>query len=358
MTPAQFLTRIKRKEIAPGYLFLGDEAYQGRQCREALLDAMLGKGERENGLTQYDLNECSIPQVVDDARSLSLFATQRVILISSAEAALPRQRPDDPDEPEGPVSGGASELAAYMKDPSPGVVLLFEAARFAFEGEEKKKIERVRKFYSAVSETVEMERFSMDEARAEAQKLVLRAAVTFEPEALELLVEALGGDVSRIAVEIEKLALFSASSRSITVDDISALVPDARSTTIFALVHALGRRDRARGLELLDTLCREGEYLPLALAFLSTQFRLALVSKESALRSPQQIIGHFSRAGVPMWNSRADQVYQTVSKFSREQLERGLKLIFAADRDLRSARPDDRIVMERFVLELTSQRET
>ena len=27
-----------------------------------------------------------------------------------------------------------------------------------------------------------------------------------------------------------------------------------------------------------------------------------------------------------------------------------MKLIFAADRDLRSARPDDRIVMERFVL--------
>jgi DNA polymerase III delta subunit len=55
-----------------------------------------------------------------------------------------------------------------------------------------------------------------------------------------------------------------------------------------------------------------------------------------------------------MWGSRAEQVYHTVSKFSREQLEQGLKLIFAADRDLRHPRPDDRIVMERFVLELTS----
>ena len=55
-----------------------------------------------------------------------------------------------------------------------------------------------------------------------------------------------------------------------------------------------------------------------------------------------------------MWSSRAEQIGQTVSKFSKAQLERGLKLIFVADRDLRSARPDDRIVMERFVLELTS----
>jgi DNA polymerase-3 subunit delta len=353
MSPAQFQARIKRKEISPAYLFLGAEAYQGRRCREALLDAMLGPGERENGLAQYDLTEVSLAQVVDDARSLSLFAAQRVILVSNAEAALPRTKSDEEDDADGQAAGGAGELAAYLKDPSPGVVLLFEATRFEFAGDEKKKLERVRKFYSAIAETVELARFSMDEARTEAQALARRAQIAVDPGALELLVEALGGDVARIAVEMEKLSLYCAGGRSISEDDITAMVPDARSTTIFALVNALGRRDRARGLELLDTLCREGEYLPLALAFLSTQFRLALVSKESGLRSSQQIVGHFSRAGVPMWSSRAEQIYQTVGKFSKEQLERGLKLVFAADRDLRSARPDDRIVMERFVLELT-----
>jgi len=138
------------------------------------------------------------------------------------------------------------------------------------------------------------------------------------------------------------------------VDDISALVPDARSTTIFALVNALGRRDRARSLEILDTLTREGEYLPLALAFLSTQFRMALVAREAGLKSSQQVQGYFQRLGVPMWGSRADQVYQTVAKFGAPQLERAMKLIFEADRGLRDARPDDRIVMEQFVLKLTA----
>jgi len=352
MTPAQFLARAKRKEFAAAYLFLGAEAYQRRRCREALLDAMLPADERESGISQYDLSETELAVVVDDARSLSLFAPQRVILITNAEAALPRQRSEESEEGEA-SAGGGEQLAAYMRDPSPGVVLLFEAVHFEFEGEEKKKLERVRRFYSAIAETVEFDRFSMDEARAEAQSLARRAALVIDPGALELLVEALGGDVARIAVEIDKLALFAAGGRTISVDEISALVPDARSTTIFALVSALGRRDRGRGLEVLDTLCREGEYLPLALAFLSTQFRLALVSKESSLRSPQQIQGHFSRAGVPMWSSRAEQVYQTLSKFSQKQMERALKLIFATDRDLRSARPDDRIVMERFVLELT-----
>ena len=354
MTPAQFLARVKRNDLAPAYLFLGAESYQARRSREALLDGVLGPEGRENGLTQHDLNESSLAQVVDDARSLSLFATQRVIQISNAEAALPRGKSEEEDEASGSGANDATELSEYMKDPSPGVVLLFEATRYQFEGEDKKKLERVRRFYSSISETVELQRLSMEEAGSEARALARRAAISIDPAALDLLVEALGGDVARIAMEIEKLSLFSAGGRSISIDDISALVPDARSTTVFALVNALGRRDRARGLALLDTLCREGEYLPLALAFLSTQFRLALVSKESGLRSSQQIQGHFSRAGVPMWSSRAEQIGQTVSKFSKAQLERGLKLIFAADRDLRSARPDDRIVMERFVLELTS----
>jgi DNA polymerase III delta subunit len=58
--------------------------------------------------------------------------------------------------------------------------------------------------------------------------------------------------------------------------------------------------------------------------------------------------------GVPMWGSRAEQVYQTVSKFTKAQLAKALDLIFETDRALRSARPDDRVVMEKFILRLTA----
>src|SRR5262249_30863966 len=146
-------------------------------------------------------------------------------------------------------------------------------------------------------------------------------------------------DVARIAVEVEKLRLYAAAGAAIGPDEISALVPDARATTIFALVNALGRRDRARSLQILDTLTRDGEYLPLALSFLSTQFRLALVAREAGLRSPGQIQGYFSCMGIAVWGARAEQLELTLRKFTKEQLELGLKLIFDADRGLRDARP-------------------
>lgn len=351
MTPAQFLAQVRRGAIAPAYLFLGAETYDRWRCRTALLTAFLAEEQRESGVIRYDMNETSLSEVIDEARLLSLFDPRRVIVICNAEAALPRQASEDE---EGQAGGSGEALAQYLKNPSPEVVLLFEATRYDFEGEDKKKLERVRVFYSAVPGVVELQHYSTDEAHAEARDLARRAGTALEPAALELLVESLGADMARIAVEIEKLSLYAGGRGIISVNDVAALAPNARVSTIFALVNALGRRDRKRSLHILDTLIREGEYLPLALSFLATQFRLALISNETGLRSVQQIQAHFSKSGVPMWRSRAEQVYETVSKFSKEQIERAIKLIFQADTALRSARPDDRTVMEQFVLRLTA----
>lgn len=347
MTPSQLLSRVRKRDLPPVVLLLGPEAYQRRRLKEALMAAVA-----EGAVTEHDLGEIGLAEVLDDARSLSLFAAERLIWVVNAEAALRRSRTEEEAEGEGGAID-ATPLAAYLRNPTPSVTLVFEAVRYDFEGDDKRKQERVRKFFAAVGEVVELRRYSAHEARGEAQVLVRQAGFRMDSATVDLLVEALGADMTRIAVEIEKLALF-AGDRTVGVDDVAALVADARVTTIFALVHALGRRDRTRSLEILDTLTKEGEYLPLALAFLSTQFRMALVAREAGLKSSQQIQGHFSRLGVPMWASRAEQVYQTASNFSKPQLETALRLIFHADRGLRDGPPDDRIVVERFVLELTA----
>jgi DNA polymerase-3 subunit delta len=354
VTPAQFQARIKKATLPAATLLLGTEAYERRRIKDAILSTV-----PEGSMTQHDLSELSLAEVIDDARALSLFASERLIWIVNAELALPRGRAaaseeeDGDGESGGSGSGDAAPLAAYLKNPTPGVTLVFEAIRFDSEGEDKRKQDRVRKFYSAIPDVVELHKYSVQDARAEAESLVRKAGFRMDPAALDFLVEALGAEIARVAVEIEKLSLF-AGDRAIGIEDITMLVPDARATTIFALVNALGRRDRARSLAILDTLTRDGEYLPLALAFLSTQFRMALTAREASLKSAQQIQSHFAKLGVQMWGSRAEQVYQTVSKFTKPQLERGLGLIYKADKGLRDARPDDRIVMETFIMELVS----
>lgn len=352
MTAKQFLDKAKPgKALPPVILFLGPDLYMRDRCRAALIEAALTPEEREEGIARFDLTQVELAEVFDDARSMSLFASRRLLLVSNAEAALPRRVTDDDEG--GGGAGGAEQIASYVASPTPDVTVAFECTRFGYDGDDKRKLDRVQKFFSAAPAIIELKHPDAEDARHEAMALASEAGVKLERGAVDTLVESLGSDLARISVEIQKLGLFIGGKRSITETDIAELVPEARANTIFELVNALGRKDRARSLQILDTLTRAGEYLPLALAFLSTQFRTALIAQEKGLRGSGPIQGYFQRLGVPMWGSRAEQVQQTASRFNREQLERALHLIFEADRGLRDTNPDDRIVMERFIIALT-----
>lgn len=348
MSPEQLLQRIRKSPPAPVYLFIGPESYQLGVCRKAIVEKVLTPEDRENGLARHDLSETTLAAVIDDARSLSLFAPNRVVWVSSAEAVLPRGRAASQDD-----IPGAGELADYVRDPTPGTVLVFESSRFDFDGEDRAKADRVQKFFAAIPEVVEFRPYTVESARRLAQDIAKEAGVQIGLAELGLLVDSLAGDAGRIVNEIEKLRLYVGADRKVTAGDILRLVPNAQASTIFALVAALGRGDRKRSLDSLDTLLREGEYLPLALTFLATQFRLAMVAHEAGLRSSSQIQAHFTKQGIRMWGDRANQVQQTVTAFPLEKLGRAIEKVFWADKALRDTRPDDRVVMEELVFNLT-----
>jgi DNA polymerase-3 subunit delta len=356
LTPEQFLAKIAKQPPAPAYLFLGQEGYQRRLCREALLDRILpAKEARAHGFTQVDLESSSLSEVLDDARSLSLFASERVIWVAAAELALPRRLPvtDESSEDGKPPE---SELAAYLKAPTPGVVVVFECSRYDFTGDDKAKIERVEKFYAAIAAaaTVEFRHFTPESSRYLAQDLARKAGLKLPPAELASLLDAVAGDAGKLAAEIEKLTLFVGSDRAVTGDDLRALVPNAAQATIFALVNALAKRDRKGALRSLDILVRDGEYLPLALTFLGSQFRLALAAKEARISSAQQAQTFFQRIGVRIWRERAEQVVATANAFTPPALSRAVELFYDTDKKFREGYKNDQLVMELLVLALTA----
>ncbi len=348
MSPEQFQQRIQKQPPAPAYLFIGPDPYQRSLCRKALIERVLRPDEIEDGLTRLDLDEVSLSAVLDDARSLSLFAPNRVLWVTGAESALPKKLTESAGE------GAATALTGLFKEPIPGTTVVFDCVRYDFEGEDKARIERVQKFYHAIPDHVEFRPYTPESARRLAQELIRQRGLQIGIGELGLLVEALGGDAARLAQEIEKLSVYAGRDRKVTVEDIRQLVPNAQATTIFALVAALGRGDRKKSLDSLDTLIRDGEYLPMALTFLATQFRLALVAQEAKLTNSAQIQAYFTKQGIRIWRDRADQVQQTMSAFPKDKLNRAIEKVFRADCALRDARPDDRVVMEELVLSLTS----
>ncbi|MGA8029754.1 MAG: DNA polymerase III subunit delta [Bryobacteraceae bacterium] len=353
MLPEQFLARIQKEPPAAAYLFLGQEGYQRRICKHALIEWLLPGDQRAGGLTQIDLENTGLSEVLDDACSLSLFSSDRLIWVCSAELALPRRLAAPTEEGGDSEPSSESTLSAYLKAPTPGTVLVFECSRYEFIGEDKPKLERVQKFYSAVPGVVEFRQFTPESIRFLARELAKEFRVKLGGAELAILLDAVGGDANRLAAEMEKLSLFVGAERSVTSADLRALVPNAAQSTIFALVEALGRSDRAGALQSLDVLIREGEYLPLALTFLSTQFRLALAAKEARAGTVQQALNFFAKIGVRMWRMRAEQVVATANVFSKQHLAEAVALIYETDKKFREGYKDDRIVMESLVLALT-----
>lgn len=355
MTPDQFLARIGKQPLAPAYLFLGQEGYQRRICKRALLEQALPAEAREGGLTQSDLENTTLQEVLDDARSLSLFSSERVIWICSAELALPRRLTGIGDEGEDSGHAPESQLASYLKAATRGTVLVFECSRYEFAGDDKSKLERVQKFYSPIPNVVEFRQYTPESSRFLAQELAKQHGLKLSGAELAALLEAVAGDANRLAMEIEKMVLFVGSERKVTMDDVRALVPNAAQITIFGLVNALGKRDRAGALRALDILIREGEYLPLALTFLSTQFRMALAAKEARITSVQQAQNFFTKIGVRIWRDRAEQVMGTASVFTKEHLAKAVESIYETDKKFREGYRDDRVIMESLVLVVTSK---
>ena len=355
MTPEQFLAKLAKQTPAPAYLFLGQEGYQRGICKEALVRQVLPGEARADGFTQLDLEETSLQEALDDARSLSLFANERLLWISGAELALPRRMSASSDEDSDEKTGGTG-LADYLAAPTPQTVLVFECSRYDFAGDDRPKLERVEKFYSAIPAVVEFRQYTPEASRFLAQQLAKQHGLKLPGPELALLLDAVAGDANRLATEMEKLSLYVEQGRSVTVEDLQALIPNAAQATIFALVNALGKRDRAASLRSLDILVREGEYLPLALTFLNTQFRLALAAKEAKISSAQQALAFFSKLGVRMWRDRAEQVIATAGLFTRAHLSRALTLIYDTDKKLREGYKNDQLIMETLVLALTGGR--
>ncbi len=346
MKPKAFTKSIEGGKTEAGYLFLGNEMFFRDRCRQALRKAVIG--DDEEGFVEVDLKKEPLTRLLDETRSLSLFATSRLVVGINAEAALPRARSAAAEQIR-------EELAAYFADPTPGVVVALECTRYdARERDDKAKAERVAKFYDAVPVKVEMDRLSAEDTFRACRALAERKGLKASPDVLAELTDMMGGDLARLESELEKLSLFVSGDRELTREELELLTPEARQGGVFELTDALARKDRSRALDIVHTLAAGGAYWPMQLTLLASLFRQALAARELGARDSRQLVAALQRVGVRIWPGRAQQLLGVARQFSKAELERALGRFFEADRDLRRERPDDRLIMERLIVDLTA----
>jgi len=129
--------------------------------------------------------------------------------------------------------------------------------------------------------------------RAEAQA----QSVSIEPPAITRLVDAVGDDLSRLALAVGQLGLY-AGDRAVTSDDVDELIADTRERSVFELTDALGSGDRVRALAAVTKLCDQHESAVGVVVMLARHIRqMSLIHALRSQNVPRNEWG--SRIGLP-----------------------------------------------------------
>ena len=350
----RFLADIKAGKLAAGYVFIGDEAFFRKRCRDAILQHLVPANVRELSLYDVDLADVNVRQVLDQARTPSLMAPFQVFFIRGVKTLYGRGKHD-------------TEFAAiedYFKNPNPDAMLVFVADHVSIPADvrrmdltDKDRYQRIRDTLGEYCRVLEFARIEEGDAAKWATGTADVAGVKLDLDASRELVDSLGGDMMMIASELEKLILFVGENRRITLGDVETLVVAAKQRSFFELTDAISSRDRSRALSVLDAILSSGEGDEAAIGhvyMLSRTFRQMLVILERNVRDSRtlwQVLWQGFR--IPPFAAE-DVIRQARRYKSRRQLTAAIRRVARADLALRSNPPSKRLVLENLVLDLTA----
>jgi DNA polymerase-3 subunit delta len=320
-----------------------------------VIDSLIDPSFRDFALSDLDLAETNIFEVLDRARTPSLMAPFQVIFVKNVKNLYTR----------GAKKEEFAALNDYFRSPNPQAVIVFVADHLRIPADlrrmdmqDKDRYERIRETLGEYCGIVELARVDEEDAM---RWLVASAAdrdVKFDPDAARELADSLGADMMFIASELEKLLLYTEERRRITLGDVETMVLAAKQRSLYELTDAISAKDKPRALALLQGLLNAsdgGEDSAIGhLYMLARAFRQMLVILEKDVRDSRAVWQALWQ-GFRMPPFAAEDLIRQARRYkSRRDLTRALRLIARADLELRSSPPDKRLVLERLVMELAS----
>jgi DNA polymerase-3 subunit delta len=352
----RFVSEVEARRLRPAYVFVGDEVFFRKRCREAILEHLVPAGLSDFSLFDFDLAETDLAEVLDRARTPSLMAPFQVFFIRGVKHLYGR----------GSNQEKLAAIEQYCKDPNPDAVLIFVADHISIPADarrmdmnDKDRYERIRESLGQYCAIVELARVQEGDAvRWIGEYCAAGQNVKIDADAARELVDALGGDMLMISNELEKLILYVGGKKHITLGDVETMVLAAKQRSLYELTDAISAKDRVRALEILDAILTTGQGDEAAIGhlyMLAKTFRQMLVILERNVRD-QRMLWAALWQGFRVPPFAADDIIKQAHRYkSKRELTRAIRLVAKTDLAIRSNPPSKRLVLEKLVLDLTAE---
>ena len=327
MHAAEFLKQPLAK-VPPIVAVHGEQRLLARRCVAVLAAAVLGDADEP---TCVDGDTADLAGVLDELRTVSMFASARLVVVRDAD---------------GFVSNHRAGLERYVAAPAAGGALVLEVAKWP-------KNTRLAKAVAKVGLTLECAELKGAKAAAylvgEAKR---EHGTALAKDAAELMVTLAGTDLGLLEQELGKLCSFAADRdpRAVTAEDVAALVMDGSVRNTFEMLAEVRRGNVGAALAELDKLLLAGE-APFKILG-GAGFVLRKLAAATDLSAGGGNLGRaLATAGVfPKERAESERYLR---RLGRRRAEGFRALLLEADGALRggSALPD-RAVLERLLVQL------
>jgi DNA polymerase-3 subunit delta len=351
----RFVSDLQSRKLRAAYVFVGDEAFFRKRFRDAILEHLVPADLRDFSLFEFDLGDTDLAEVLDRARTPSLMAPFQVFFVRGVKNLFGR-------------GSNEEKLAAiedYCKNPNPDALIVFVADHISIpadvrkiEMQDRERYQRIRDTMGQYCGIVELARVEEGEAVRWISDYCASQAVQIEADGARELVDALGGDMMMISNELEKLILYVGEKKRITLGDVETMVLAAKQRSLYELTDAISSKDRVRALEVLDAILSSGDGEEASIGhvyMLAKSFRQMLIILERNVRD-QRMLWAALWQGFRVPPFAADDIIRQARRYkSRRELTRAIRLVAKADLALRSNPVSKRLVLERLILDLTTE---
>jgi len=351
----RFVADVQARKLKAGYVFVGDEAFFRKRCRDAVLQYLIPAEVRDLSIYEMDLAEIDLQQILDRARTPSLMAPFQVFFIRGIKNLYTRGKHDEE----------FAAIAEYFENPNPDALIIFVADHISIpadvrrmELQDRDRYERIRQTLGEYCSILEFARVDEGDAVKWAMETAAAEQVRLDTDAARELVDSLGGDMMMIANELEKLTVYVGQRQRITLGDIETMVLAAKQRSFYELTDAISARDRTRALTVLDAILSSGDGEEAAIGhlfMLARTFRQMLVISERNVRDSRALWQALWQ-GFRVPPFAAEDVIRQARRYkSRRELTAAIRRIARADFALRSNPVSKRLVLENLVLDLTAE---
>ncbi len=322
----------------------GDEEIAIQQAVQLLLPSVQSGGMAELNLSRLDGRSVTKNELHNHLHLLPFGAERRLVILTYALAQVKTK--DDQEE--------FSKLLDSLP-PTTQLVMLIPDSEIFERGQKKWQVLSKQKWLSdwwAINEEKVFIQHSRLPNPHEMTGWILREVQRLDGEiesrAAADLANALGNDTLLVSKEIEKLLIYTARERAITLADVRELCSPIDREDIFAMVDAIASGNAKTAMRLLDiSLQKQPE--PMVFAMIVGHFRQLIVAAEmvSERRSAEEIARELRKPDFV-----GDKLVNQVRRFSLPELEDIYQRLVLLDMQIKNSRMPPDLALELFVAEM------